>query len=186
MPAPQKKKPKFDSTYLVPALVLGGAALLLFVGLMDRNKGSTISARSAEAQSAVNKHLSRTAEQLELQKRQMQIENSKLALTYLQSKPDKGYVAPKEGAELMSGNSAEAVARDLGVDENKQARPTDPMSMIQHQIFEEQNKQNMNEAFKKEYARQFIENARRGGYEIKLSEDYRVISVKPLRQPSGH
>ena len=37
---------------------------------------------------------------------------------------------------------------------------------------------------KAEYARQYIENARKGGYHIELSDDLEVISVTPLRQPS--
>lgn len=39
---------------------------------------------------------------------------------------------------------------------------------------------------KNEYARQFIENARRGGYEIELSEDLEVIKSTPIRSPSNN
>ena len=42
----------------------------------------------------------------------------------------------------------------------------------------------MTAAEKKEYARQYIENARSGGYAIELSEDLEVIKVTPLRKPS--
>lgn len=37
---------------------------------------------------------------------------------------------------------------------------------------------------KKEYARQYIENARKGGYAIELSADLEVIKVTPIRKPS--
>ncbi len=37
---------------------------------------------------------------------------------------------------------------------------------------------------KAEYARQYIENARKGGYDIELSNDLEVIRVTPLRHPS--
>ncbi len=37
---------------------------------------------------------------------------------------------------------------------------------------------------KKEYARQFIENARLGGYHVELADDLSVISVTPIRKPS--
>lgn len=37
---------------------------------------------------------------------------------------------------------------------------------------------------KKEYARQYIENARKGGYAIELSNDLEVIKVTPIRKPS--
>lgn len=39
---------------------------------------------------------------------------------------------------------------------------------------------------KNEYARQFIENARKGGYEIELSEDLEVIKATPIRSPSNN
>lgn len=42
----------------------------------------------------------------------------------------------------------------------------------------------MTEEQKKEYARQFIENARRGGYHIELSDDLEVIKAVPIRKPS--
>lgn len=37
---------------------------------------------------------------------------------------------------------------------------------------------------KEEYARQFIENARQGGYHIELNDNLEVIKATPLRQPS--
>ena len=37
---------------------------------------------------------------------------------------------------------------------------------------------------REEYARQYIENARRDGFEIELSEDLEVIRATPIRQPS--
>ena len=42
----------------------------------------------------------------------------------------------------------------------------------------------MNDAEKKEFARQYIENAKKGGYAIELSEDLQIIKVTPLRKPS--
>lgn len=39
---------------------------------------------------------------------------------------------------------------------------------------------------KREYARQFIENARREGYHITLSEDLEILSVKPIRKPTNN
>jgi hypothetical protein len=42
----------------------------------------------------------------------------------------------------------------------------------------------MTESEKREYARQYIENARRGGYAIELNENMEVIKWTPLRKPS--
>ncbi len=38
---------------------------------------------------------------------------------------------------------------------------------------------------KKEYAREFIANARKNGYHITLSEDLQVTSVQPIRKPTN-
>lgn len=38
---------------------------------------------------------------------------------------------------------------------------------------------------KQEYARQFIENARRDGFEIELNDDLEVIRATPIRKPSN-
>lgn len=37
---------------------------------------------------------------------------------------------------------------------------------------------------KREYARQYIENAKKGGYQIELSDDLEVIRAVPIRKPS--
>ncbi len=42
----------------------------------------------------------------------------------------------------------------------------------------------MTDAEKREYARQYIENARRGGYVIELNEYLEVIKWTPMRKPS--
>ena len=39
---------------------------------------------------------------------------------------------------------------------------------------------------KKEYARQFIENARKDGYHIVLDDKFNVIKVMPIRKPSNN
>ncbi len=41
------------------------------------------------------------------------------------------------------------------------------------------------EQSRKEYAKQFIENARKNGYHITLSDDMQVTSVKPIRKPTN-
>jgi hypothetical protein len=59
-----------------------------------------------------------------------------------------------------------------------------PSEVINAQIIEQDNYDKMEELNKKEYARQFIENARRGGYHVVLSDDLKVVSVTPIRKPS--
>ncbi|MGZ3726740.1 MAG: hypothetical protein ACXWQQ_13115 [Pseudobdellovibrio sp.] len=48
----------------------------------------------------------------------------------------------------------------------------------------ELNPKKMTQAQKEAYAREYIENARKGGYQIELSEDLEVIKATPIRKPS--
>lgn len=178
-------KKKFDAQQWLPVAILAIAGALLYIGLTDNGptREAAPSARSAHAQQVVNKYLSSTAEKLAMQRKLAEVQAQKINMDYPSTAPGTAYVAPREGGELKEDQRADAVAEDLGVGP-KVAMPTDPMSLIHHQIFEEQRAREMNDAFKKEYARKFLENARRGGYDVVLSEDFRVISVKPLRRPT--
>lgn len=175
-------KKSFDFQQWLPVAILAVAAVVLYVGLTDKGSPKEApSARSKHAQDVVNRHLERTAEQLEMQRTRMKIENSKLTMDYYHAEPDRAYVPPAEGTELKADTRSENVAEDLGLERRRQLA-ADPMSAIHQQLFEEQRDRERSDAYKKEYARQFIENARRGGYEVQLSDDYRVLSVKPIRR----
>lgn len=56
--------------------------------------------------------------------------------------------------------------------------------ILDAEISEAQSRGFSSEEQKQEYARQFIENARRGGYHIELSDDLEVIRAVPIRKPS--
>lgn len=179
--------PKSLQKYL-PLVLVGGAVVLLIIGLTGGGASHSKKAGDAhneKAQNYVNQHLRRTAERIELQQRQMSMRNWQLANDYKTTVPEKAYTPPKEGSELREQANAKDVAKDLGRDDAPQALPNDPMNLVQQQLFQAQATKTYDEAYRKEYARQFIENARRGGYEIQLSDDYRVISVKPIRSPSS-
>lgn len=190
---PQSPRPEKKSDwqqYLPLALVVLGGGLL-YVALQDGGgSGSLVSGRGPSArdemvQEKVNKHLEFTAEKLELQKRRMQIENSRLALDYATSTAERPYVPQREGTELMHDRTAEDVAKDLGHGPKAKELPSNPVDLINHQLFEAEQAQASSEQYRKEYARQFVENGRRAGWDIRLSEDYRVLSVKPLKRKSA-
>lgn len=181
--AGEKKSPQ---QYL-PLLLIGGAAVLLVFALAGKSKSKKIesAAHAEKAQNFVNQHLRKTAERIELQQRQMSLRNWQLANEYGQTVAGKAYTPPKEGAHLREQTTAQEVAKDLGRDDAPKSIPNDPMNLVQQQLFQAQEMSKYDDAYRKEYARQFVENARRGGYDIKLSDDYRVLSVKKIRAPSG-
>lgn len=183
----QKPQEEKERPWLALLLLLF-AGVLLFLGIRDDRKSkkdATSLARTEQIQEKVDQHMQLTAERLNLQRARMQIENSRLAKDYSQSKEQRPYVAPQEGSELVQEQASEAVAQDLGRNQMLRVMPANPADLINHQLFEQERAKASNEAYRREYARQFIENARRGGWDVKLSEDYRVISVRPYQKPTG-
>jgi hypothetical protein len=67
----------------------------------------------------------------------------------------------------------------------KQLEAQNPDNVIQAQLSDEDRRQAYEQAYRAQYAKQFIENARRNGYEVRLNDQNVVISVKPLRVPNG-
>lgn len=176
---------KIDLQQWLPVGILAIAGVLLYSGLTSKDEVGAKAEHKAKVQATVNKHLERTAEELEMQRRRAQIENARLALDYQNSAPGQAYKNPREGIDLERDLREERVAEDLGRGESSPDGPNNPMDLIHQQIFVDQKNHEADEAYKREYARQFIENARRGGYEVRLSEDYRVLSVKPIRRPTN-
>ncbi len=59
-----------------------------------------------------------------------------------------------------------------------------PAEQIQSESNLRQQYREKEELDKQEYARQFIENARKNGYHVVLSSEYKVLSVTPIRKPT--
>ncbi len=78
------------------------------------------------------------------------------------------------------------IDRQIWKDESNEVGQSDnQMDVIYRRIYEEEVAKRMSEQEKKDYASEFIENARRSGYHIQLSMDLEVISVEPIRNPQG-
>ncbi len=62
-----------------------------------------------------------------------------------------------------------------------------PSEVISADMYDEMAMAKQDEEARKKYAKEFIENARRGGFHVVLSDDLtKIISVTPLRRPSQH
>src|SRR5690606_35044502 len=75
------------------------------------------------------------------------------------------------------------VYRDLNRD-SKDVSYESPNAVIQGQMYDQEKQKTYEDEYKKEYARQFVENARLNGYAITLDSNYTVIRVMPIRKPS--
>lgn len=179
-----KKKKKDHSRLLAVALLLlaGFFAFLFFLPESKSPKNSVKSAQSKEFEERVNRHLFKTSQSMELSREKMKIEADRLAsqgVGALRPSPEK--VHP---LDLSTDPKTEALLQALGREARVSNGPSSPDEQIQADLFESQQLQEYSEEYKREYARQFVENARKAGYIIKLNDDYKVISVRPLRKPT--
>lgn len=185
---PQKK----ERSLLLALLLFIGAGVLIFtyIGTEDSKTKTTAKEitpvlKTDKYEKSVNKHLMLTNEKMKLETQRTQLENAKLLNREFNTVPAQLPYANDNKLDLSSDNRAAEVAKDLGRGESRHEEVLTPDDIVQKELFNQQQMQEYTQAYKEEYARQFIENARRGGYKVILSDDLsRVISVTPLRSPS--
>lgn len=128
-------------------------------------------------ESMVNRHVQLTNRRIEIEKEQIKIEAN--------------FVAPRVGEFVLDKSAADQptfnqradrnemnAARDLARDSHYTVSAND---IIQQEVAGGGRRvAGSDEEYRKEYARQFVENARRNGYEVQLSSDYRVIGVRQV------
>lgn len=87
--------------------------------------------------------------------------------------------------ELEYDRTQETIANDLR-GSSKERRPMNSVDeLVQAQLYEDMILRESNLQQREEYARQFIENARRNGVEVKLAPDYSVRSVRRINPIPG-
>jgi hypothetical protein len=184
-----QQESKKERSLLLALLLFVGAGLLLFMSLESpKQKTSEASARERikgpEWEKKVNHHLFSTNEDIDFQRQKMQIENRRLAPEIYNTRKQNAYKDSNQGVDLSTDSRGYEIANELGRGSRENGAPQTPHEVVQGEIFNEQQRDEYTDAYKKEYARQFVENARRGGYDVKLSDDFKVLSVRPLRRPS--
>lgn len=184
------EKPQKEKAFLLALLLFIGAGFLLLLALdgesPQRGLSSDSRTKSPEFEKNVNKHLMLTNDKLSMARQKMALENARIH-DFKNTAPQQAYSNSDSGLDLSVDRRAYEIANELGRGEKKrdQQQPMTPDEMIQRDLFEAQQNQEYSQAYREEYARQFVENARRGGYKVILSEDLtRVISVQPIRRPS--
>ncbi|UOF00226.1 hypothetical protein [Bdellovibrio reynosensis] len=183
MSSAQEKK---ETPMLLALLLFIGAAGLIFayLGSEDSKPAKVIetTVKSEKYEKAVNKHLMFTNEKMELERQRMQVENAKLLNSDFNATTPKQAYTNDAKLDLTVENRAAEIANELGRGGQKEEQAMTPDEVVQKELFNQQQSHEYSRAYKEEYARQFIENARRGGYKVILSDDLsRVISVQPLR-----
>lgn len=180
---PQKEKNKS-----LGFLFLLGAVGLAFAYVNNDSSQTTISEtlkRDEIHQQNVNKHLMYMNDRVEYQKKKVELENDLALQNSLKTKGQSAsHQKDDHRLDLSYEDPSIDMAKELGRGDKKEEIWT-AEDAVQKDLYAAQQEAQYNQAYKEEYARQFVENARRGGYKVILSEDLsRVISVTPIRNPS--
>ena len=157
--------------FLIFILVAGYAVFLFFYKNQNASKKNTTQIAdfsSTDVDKVVNKYLKQTTDQMV--KEQMATSQALKKAAAESIKSTKPLITTQIPLEQQIHKASET-----------EATPRQEMSFKVNQ--EIQNKK-LEEVDRQEYARQFIENARKGGYHIELNEDLEVKSVTPIRKPS--
>lgn len=138
-----------------------------------KSKGLT----ADEQDAIVNKHLQQTQTD-DLKKRFGNASVEKAALAEI--------AKIKAEIDFKKQKEAEKLAQEKQVanpePENFYASPAE---LIRAQDYQREMEKKRQRAELEEYKRQFIENARRGGFEIEVNDNLDVIKATPIREPSG-
>ncbi|MGZ3781557.1 MAG: hypothetical protein ACXVCY_12975 [Pseudobdellovibrionaceae bacterium] len=185
-----KKPQKHERVSLLTLLLFVGAAGLTFAYFsLDESKSKLMmkegpTAKTEKYEKSVNKHLMLTNEKMKLETQKVSLENAQLLNKDLASIPTQQAYENDNKLDLSTDSRAAEMANELGRGIRFE-EISSPGDIIQKELFSQDQMQEYSQAYKQEYARQFIENARRGGYKVILSEDLsKIISVIPIRSPT--
>lgn len=130
-------------------------------------------------------HLMMTADEIRFReiKNQHEILHSAPSLN---STSEQKNIGENEGLDLSYESTAKDLAEELRRNNDQTISATEtPGQLIQQQIFEQNQLEEYSLAYKEEYARKFLENARNGGWDVELTDDFRIKSIKKIRNPAG-
>jgi hypothetical protein len=188
MSAPKKDEQK-ERSMLIALILFIGAGALIFMSLgSDKKKaaaGAAAKTKTSEYQRNVNRHLMLTNEKMQMERRRMDVENFQSADRLQDARAQKAF-QPRQNLDLSTDSRGYDIANEIRRGEKPPGEPSTPDEVVQAELYNREQANQYDQAYREEYARQFVENARRGGYKVRLSEDLsRVIQVQPIRNPSG-
>lgn len=181
------EKSQNDHSKLLAILLFVGAGTLILMSMgpeQTKKSGAPAAVKTEKFEKSVNKHLMYTNEKMDLERRRMEIENARLGGDFNSTKAQPTYEPQTSGVDLSTDSKAAEVANELGRGTRREEEATSPHDIIQKELFNAEQNAQYTQVYKEEYARQFIENARRGGYKVILDDQYRVKQVIPIRRPS--
>ena len=139
-------------------------------------------AHEVEVDKVVNKYMQQTS-------REQSLDQVKLDRAAFEA--SKRIMAEREAAKEQDEKKLAAVPQQIPTDEQMQAQaekmgnnPNARTSQLHPNSAGELDIKKMTPQGKAEYKKQFVENAKNGGYDIELNDDMEITKATPIRKPS--
>ncbi len=164
------------------ALVLAGVVFFYLkdsdnINVVKKNTMSQVESKKVDE--TVNKHLRLTSNQAQLSE-QRNIRGLREAEIRLSEEKKKALAKSSEEQSTISADQQIWKKSNLTEPTYEIVNRVQPKP-VENEILKVQD---MTPDQKKEYAKQYIDNAKKGGYLIELSDDLEVIKSTPIRKPS--
>lgn len=177
---------------MIPVFLFLMALLFIFMA-SEKEKSIVLGgaspkfSNSSSARELVDRHLKMTNKMMEINQMRTQIQNEASAPQVgMRLKPEGAHWKSPvlDGAPMESDKNEVNSVSDLK-NRKKQLNFQQPHPNVQGQIREVLDEKKFQQEYKKEYVRQFIENARLSGFDVTVNEDLIVISVKKINPVSA-
>lgn len=172
------------------ALVFIAMACLVVVYLLEGDEEPTqpevkvgeIRVPAQKANKLVDNHLKNTDAKIQIDQQARYVESFKMP-----GIGERLQIPPPDGrryfVESPDNPFEDEVARDIN-NEEKYFNMRSPSAIIQNKVKEQQAAEEQYDKYVKEYIAEFLANARRHGYDVKLNQNMEVISVVPIQKPT--
>lgn len=171
-----------DMSWLFLLLLILGVLIILYAN-EDANKQAQAEhpggVTSPEQMSLVNKHLKETAINLQKDRLQRMRDKSRELQDFHNTGQQDPYQV-QHNFNLDSDQRMQQLSEDLNRSREIQENQLTPEQIVQRRLYEDEQFQKENAAYREQYAEEFIENARQGGWDVKLGPNFEVLSVKKI------
>lgn len=127
----------------------------------------------------MNKYLKDTAMSLEKDRLHRTLEVNRELQKYSNSSGQEGYQVDTR-LSFEGDPNMQALTRELDGSQSLEDRNLTPEQIIQRRLYENELLQKADQAYREQYAAEFIENARRSGWAIELGPNFEVLSVRKI------
>ena len=178
-----QKKPWLAIVFIFAALVF---LLLSFIAKKNSTKTQNSMQKNQhteEYSDRVNEHLKMTAQRMKQQQDTFNLENERDKLNSNQVfTSSQSTSQSSSGVDFSTDTQWDDMADKLRNRESQHGEISGPADEVQYDLFQKQKEAEYTEAYKEAYSQAFVENARKHGYEIKLTEDFKIKSVRKIIQ----